>query len=95
MKNLTIKKLNEIIKHINDNWTPEDDARIHRDTVRYNRSCAHMGLRHSPQTKAAISAALKGRAVKLVVCPHCSKQGGVGAMHRWHFNQCKANLSAR
>ena len=26
---------------------------------------------------------------KEVVCPHCKKVGGLGAMKRWHFGQCK------
>ena len=24
-----------------------------------------------------------------VTCPHCNKSGGLGIMHRWHFNNCK------
>ena len=41
-----------------------------------------------------ISLALKGRAVKIVTCPHCAKQGGNSVMHRWHFEKCKLNQSA-
>ena len=26
---------------------------------------------------------------KIVVCPHCSKEGGVSALTRWHFENCK------
>ncbi len=89
MKKLSIKKLNDLLKSITDNWTPEDDARIHRATVSYNISCARLGIRHSPQTKEKISLALKGQRVKIVTCPHCAKQGGNGAMHRWHFDKCK------
>ena len=25
----------------------------------------------------------------LVTCPHCNKSGGISAMTRWHFDQCK------
>lgn len=89
-----VARINQMIKETADRWSPEIDAQIHRDTVSYNRSCARIGLRHSPQTRVAIGLALKGRTVKIVVCPHCSKQGGVGAMHRWHCDQCKVNLSA-
>lgn len=26
---------------------------------------------------------------ELIVCPHCSKQGTLGPMRRWHFENCK------
>jgi hypothetical protein len=26
---------------------------------------------------------------KLTVCPHCGKEGGIRAMSRWHFENCK------
>ena len=94
MKKLSIKKLNELLKRISDNWTPEIDVRIRLDTAKHNQSCAHLGILHYQQTKDKISLALKGRAVKIVTCPHCTKQGGNGAMHRWHFEKCKLNQSA-
>jgi len=25
----------------------------------------------------------------VVICPHCGKEGGLGAMKRWHFDKCK------
>lgn len=28
---------------------------------------------------------------KTIVCPHCNKSGGQGAMKRWHMNNCKLN----
>ena len=65
------------------------DARINKDTATYNRSVAHMGLTHSQITKDKISAALKGRPVEIVTCPHCKKTGGNAAMRRWHFDACK------
>ena len=30
-----------------------------------------------------------------VVCPHCGKDGGLGAMKRWHFDNCKLNTSRK
>lgn len=30
-----------------------------------------------------------GMKYELVVCPHCGKTGGGGAMNRWHFDNCK------
>ena len=65
------------------------DAQINKDTATYNRSAAHMGLTHAQITKDKIRAALKGRPVEIVTCPHCRKTGGNAAMHRWHFDACK------
>lgn len=31
----------------------------------------------------------KGKQKEVMVCPHCNKSGGKGAMHRWHFDSCK------
>ena len=28
---------------------------------------------------------------KKVICPYCNKEGGIAAMHRWHFDNCKNN----
>lgn len=81
----------EIIKFITDTWTPEDDARLHRDHISYIRSCARLGIPHSQETKDKISISLKGRPVAIVICPYCEKQGGYAAMYRWHFERCKLN----
>jgi len=29
------------------------------------------------------------RQQKIVACPHCSKEGGINNMQRWHFDNCK------
>lgn len=92
LKNASKKEaefINQLRKDSQDRWTPKVDAQIHRDTVSYNRSCARTGLLHSPQTKEKISLALKGVAVRIVMCPHCAKQCGIGPMYRWHFEKCK------
>lgn len=31
----------------------------------------------------------KGSIHEKVNCPHCNKAGGLSAMHRWHFENCK------
>jgi hypothetical protein len=33
-----------------------------------------------------------GIPVTKVECPHCHHIGGIGAMNRWHFNNCKDKL---
>ncbi len=30
-----------------------------------------------------------GKQQKILICPHCKKEGGNGAMVRWHFDNCK------
>jgi hypothetical protein len=39
--------------------------------------------------RQAISNASLGRKHDTVICPHCGKVGGMTAMPRWHFNNCK------
>lgn len=50
----------------------------------------------SDQHRANLSKAIKGKksnlkgiARNIIKCPHCFKEGGVGAMGRWHFDRCK------
>jgi len=39
--------------------------------------------------RQAIIKANTGRKYGIVTCPHCGKTGGLTAMPRWHFNNCK------
>ena len=41
------------------------------------------------ETKLKISQANLGRKHQRVTCPHCGKKGGITAMPRWHFDNCK------
>lgn len=54
------------------------------------------GKNKSEETKRKISNSKKGKPSKTkgiprrkVKCPYCSKMGGEGLMHRWHFSNCK------
>ena len=47
-----------------------------------------VGRVHSQETKEKMSAAHIGKQKAKVVCPHCFKKGGLGAMYRWHFDNC-------
>ena len=61
----------------------------------------HKGKSPSPETRKKQSDVMKGRPSPLkgrpsqqkckppVTCPHCGKEGDVGAMKRWHFDNCK------
>lgn len=41
------------------------------------------------ETADKIRDTLTGRPRPIVECPHCGSKGGIGSMHRWHFNKCK------
>ncbi len=47
-----------------------------------------LGKTASEETKQKMSAVRRGRKMATIVCPHCSKVGGIGAMKRWHMNNC-------
>ena len=42
----------------------------------------------SQETKMKISIANKKPKAQ-VQCPHCNKVGGIGSMHKWHFDKCR------
>ena len=42
------------------------------------------GTKYSEESKAK----MRGHK-EIVECPHCHKEGGIGIMKRWHFNNCK------
>jgi len=51
-----------------------------------------LGCKHRPRTeehKLNYSKSLIGRKKNQISCPHCFKNGGVPAMKRWHFDNCK------
>jgi hypothetical protein len=93
---LSISELNQLfVDFAADPKWADFDVQVNKDTATYNRSIAHMGLKHAQLTKDKISAALKGRPVVIVACPHCGKTGGHAAMCRWHFDACKFNPDVR
>jgi len=59
------------------------------------------GKKHSEETKRKMSESQKSKPKseehkrKLrkpkpkITCPHCGKEGGVSAMNRWHFDNCR------
>ena len=47
------------------------------------------GSNITEEGRKAISLAHVGRKHELTTCPHCGKIGGVTAMPRWHFDNCK------
>ena len=66
--------------------------------MRAKVSIANTGKERTEENKAKISAAMqgntnacctKGKPQKQVQCPQCLKTGGIYAMKRWHFDNCK------
>jgi hypothetical protein len=43
----------------------------------------------NPDTVAKSAASRRGLVKERMTCPHCGKEGGKGAMQRWHFTNCK------
>ena len=43
----------------------------------------------SPELSKKFSEMRTGKLQQITSCPHCNKQGGLQAMHRWHFDNCK------
>ena len=59
------------------------------DESRAKMSSASKGKPKSNTHKANLSSANKGILQPVVICPHCNKLGGIRAMKRYHFNNCK------
>ena len=68
-------------------------GRILSDIARAKISTAQLGNTHrlgkpnSDETRAKMS--VSQQSIPKVTCPHCDKVGGVQAMYRWHFDNCK------
>lgn len=56
----------------------------------------YMGHKVSDRAREAVGRTGKITSKKMnsttVTCPHCSKIGNLGPMHRWHFDNCKLKL---
>ena len=48
-----------------------------------------LGKTQSKETIEKRVAKIKGKVMKKLTCSHCNKIGGVSAMKRWHFDNCK------
>lgn len=53
-------------------------------------STGKLGAAHSDERYAQQILEQKGIPRKKLTCPFCSKVGGEGNMHRWHFAKCKS-----
>lgn len=61
----------------------------HTDLTKLKISLAKKGTIRHKDIIEQVRQKLIGYKHKLVECPHCHKIGGISAMPRWHFNNCK------
>jgi hypothetical protein len=47
------------------------------------------GKKISDESRQKMSIARRGIPKSKLICPHCSKEGGINNMKRWHFENCK------
>lgn len=81
------------LKISQNNWSRKDPvsqrmhaktagARATRNPEKISASLKEYYAKHSS----------KGRKFMVVRCPVCNKEGGINAMTRWHFDNCKAKV---
>lgn len=58
------------------------------DEHKRNLSVSHTGKKLSESHKNNIGSSLRGIVKSKIICPHCNLSGGIGAMKRWHFENC-------
>jgi hypothetical protein len=61
----------------------------HSEGTKEKIAAGNTGNHHSDKTKLQMSASKTGKSQDVVKCPHCDKIGGLNAMNRWHFNNCR------
>lgn len=50
---------------------------------------SHKGVAKSQEHREKIRQIRLGVPRPKITCPHCNKQGGVGSMKQWHFDNCR------
>lgn len=66
----------------------------HSDDTKKKMSDSQKGRITSFETKQKLSLCKKGKSQKIVTCPYCQKQGGVSNLTRYHFNNCKYQITS-
>lgn len=64
-------------------------GKIRNDNSKRKMSVAASQRTLSIETIKKIASKLKNKPKPTVMCPTCGTVGGVSAMHRWHFDNCK------
>jgi len=63
------------------------------EETKLKMSIAKKGIEFSEEHKRKLKEAKVGLILKNIICPHCGKEGKGNTMKRWHFDNCKYNLS--
>lgn len=66
-------------------WVCPESKKEQQRTTMKGSGNPMWGKTHNEEAKLKIIEANKQK----VVCPHCSKTGGIAIMKRWHFGNCK------
>lgn len=66
-----------------------DKKRIRMYQLSIGKSPTDETRKKMSESRKGIPSLNKGVPRKKVTCPYCSKEGGEGLMHRWHFENCK------
>jgi hypothetical protein len=53
---------------------------------------SHKGVAKSDEHKEKIRQIRTGVPRPTITCSHCNKEGGVGAMKQWHFDNCRNRI---
>jgi hypothetical protein len=83
-------KLNTDNMYGSKNWWTEETKAIQSDKMKGDKNPIFRfgnpfkDKHHTEETKEELSKLCS----RLVICPHCKKQGGITAMHRHHFDNC-------
>lgn len=93
-KSHTGKKLSEShIERMKINHTGFTNKN-HSLETKYKMSVASKGRPKSKEHSRKISESLKNKKQTNTACPHCDKTGGISNMKRWHFDNCKNQISS-
>jgi|APGre2960657404_1045060.scaffolds.fasta_scaffold26754_4 hypothetical protein len=83
--------------HVTEAVVKANTGRVHSIEERQKRSESMKGRIVSEETRQKIrlgnlgkKAPMTGKHFEKIQCPHCNKIGGLTAMPRWHFDNCKA-----
>jgi len=82
-----IQKLKE--SHIGIKRSKEAKEKVSKSLMNNKNG---LGYHHTDEAKLKISLASKNKTQKIIVCPHCNKEGGLPSMKRWHLENCKSNV---
>lgn len=70
--------------------TKEKIRQANKDKVISDITRQNMSKPKTNSHKISISDSMTGKKHQIVICPYCTKSGGITGMMRWHFDNCKS-----